>query len=109
MPREEVVDVGLEPIDADLRACLEQELALPGVRLVKRKGRLFLKGKGGFEILAERLCEIKARWVELVENAPLTQQQREQIFCMLLAREDARVEEMPGLGLKVILPASNRH
>jgi hypothetical protein len=44
--REESVDIG--EIDAGLRACIEAELAsLPGSRLVKRKGRLFFKGKNG--------------------------------------------------------------
>jgi hypothetical protein len=31
------------------------------------------------------------------------------IFCLLLAHDDARIEEVPGLGLKVTLPARRRH
>jgi len=106
----EVVDLGAEPIDAELRACIEEELAsLPGARVIKRKGRLFLKGKGDFEILVERLCAIKARWVALVEHADLPDEDKWKIFCLLLAHEDARLEEVPGLGLKVILPPRRRH
>jgi hypothetical protein len=77
--------------------------------VIKRKGRLFLKGRGGFEILLERLCEVKRRWVELVEYADLAEEDKYAIFCMLLVREDARIEEVPGLGLKVILPPSSSH
>src|SRR5262245_56110103 len=97
----EVVD--LAEVAADLRACVEVELArLPGARVIKRKGRLFLQGKNGFEILLERLCAVKARWVELVEHAPMSEEDKWQIFCLLLAHEDARLEEVPG-GLKVVL------
>src|SRR5262245_55454788 len=104
------VDLGTEPIDPDLRACIEEELAsLPGARVIKRKGRLFLKGKNGFEILVERLCTLKARWVELVERADLPDEQKWQIFALLMAHEDARLEEVPGLGLKVVLPPRQRH
>ena len=52
---------------------------------------------------------MKRRWAELVENAPLMEEDRWAIFCLLLAHHDARIEEMPGLGLKVILPPSRRH
>ena len=31
------------------------------------------------------------------------------IFALLMARDDARLEEVPGLGLKVTLPAQQRH
>ena len=106
MLREESVDIG--EIDAGLRACIEELASLPGSRLVKRKGRLFLKGKNGFEILVERLCEIKARWVELVEHAPMSEEDKWKIFTLLLTREDARLEQVPG-GLKVTLPGSPRH
>jgi len=105
--REERVDIG--EIDAGLRACIEEELAsLPGAHLIKRKGRLFLKGKNGFEIPLARLCEIKARWVELVEHADLPEEEKWLIFTMLICG-DARIEEVPGLGLKVTLPPSRRH
>jgi len=67
-----------------------------------------LKGKNGFEILVERLCEIKARWVELVEHAPMSEEDKWKIFTLLLTREDARLEQVPG-GLKVTLPGSPRH
>jgi hypothetical protein len=76
--------------------------------VVKRKGRLFFKGKNGFEIPCERLCEIKARWVELVEHADLPEEEKWLIFTMLICG-DARIEEVPGLGLKVTLPPSPRH
>jgi len=105
--REEAVDIG--EIDAPLRACIETELAsLPGSWVVKRKGRLFLKGENGFEIPLERLGEIKARWVELVEHAPMSDEDKWKIFALLITREDARLEEVPG-GLKVTLPPSPRH
>jgi len=104
------VDLGAELIDADLRACIEEELAsLPGSRVIKRKGRLFLQGKNGFEILVERLCALKRRWVELVEHAPMSDDDKWKIFCLLLAHDDARLEEVPGLGLKVVLPPRSRH
>ena len=100
-------DVDLGAIDADLRACLEAELSLPGVRLVKRKGRLFLKGRK-FEILAERLCALKPRWVELVERADLPDEDKWKIFCLLVGG-DGRLEEVAGVGLKVTLPPRRRH
>jgi hypothetical protein len=100
------VDIG--EIDAGLRACVEEELAtIPGAHLIKRKGRLFLRGKGGFEILVEKFCAVKARWVELVEHADLPDEEKFLIFNLLLFG-DARIEEMPG-GLKVTLPPSRRH
>jgi hypothetical protein len=69
--------VDLSTIDPQLRACIEEELAsLPGAHLIKRKGRLFLKGKNGFEILVERLCAVKARWVQMVEHAPLAEEDK---------------------------------
>jgi len=55
-----------------------------------------------------RLCEIKARWVELVEHADLADEEKWLIFNMLVCG-DARIEEVPGLGLKVTLPGSPRH
>jgi hypothetical protein len=76
--------------------------------VLKRKGRLFLKGKGGFEILAERLCEIKRRWCALVEHADLAEQDKWKIFCLLIGG-DGRLEEIPGVGLKVVLPPRSRH
>ena len=97
-------------LDPQLRACVEQELAsLPGARVIERKGRLFLKGKNGFEILLERLCEMKAQWCALVEHAPMSDEQKWVIFALLTARDDARLEEVPGLGLKVTLPPRPRH
>ena len=69
---------------------------------------MFFKGKNCFEILCERLCEIKARWVELVEHADLADEEKWLIFNMLVCG-DARIEEVPGLGLKVTLPPSRRH
>jgi hypothetical protein len=103
------VNLSTEPIDAELRACIEAELAnLPGACVIKRKGRLFLKGKGGLEILCERLFEIKARWCALVEHADLTEQDKWRIFALLMANHDARLEHVPG-GLKVTLPPRPRH
>jgi len=56
-------------VDPQLRACIETELAtLPGAHLIERKGRVFLKGKNGFEILVEKLCAVKRQWLELVEH-----------------------------------------
>lgn len=104
------VDLSTERIDAELKSCIEEHLAsLPGARVIKRKGRLFFKGSGGFEILCERLCAVKARWVEKVEHADFTDEQKWQIFALLLANDDARLEEVPGLGLKVIVPPRPRH
>jgi len=100
----------LNTIDPDLRACIEQELAsLPGAYLIERKGRLFLKGKNGFEILLQRLCEMKAQWCALVEHADLPEEQKWVIFNLMIARDDARLEHVPGLGLKVTLPPRQRH
>ena len=31
------------------------------------------------------------------------------IFALLMTREDARLEHVPGIGLKVTLPAQQRH
>jgi len=102
--------VDLSTIEPQLRACIEDELAsLPGAYLIERKGRLFLKGKNGFEILLERLCELKARWCALVEHAPMSDDDKWKIFALLMAHDDARLEEVPGLGLKVTLPARSRH
>jgi hypothetical protein len=101
------VDIGT--LDPDLRACIEVELAsMPGSRVIKRRGKLFFKGKNGFEILLERLCQMKAQWVALVEHADLPESDKWTIFNMLLAG-DARIEEVPGLGLKLMLPALRRH
>jgi len=56
--REESVDIG--EIDAGLRACIETELAsVPGSRVVKRKGRLFFKGKNGFAFRASGYARLK--------------------------------------------------
>jgi hypothetical protein len=55
------------------------------------------------------MCEVKAQWVELVEHADLAEEEKWAIFCMLLVRDDARIEEVPGLGLKVTLPPNRRH
>ena len=97
-------------IDPKLPACIEGELArLPGAYVIERKGRLFLKGKNGFEILLERLCEMKAQLCALVEHAPMSDEDKFKIFALLMTREDARLEEVPGLGLKVTLPAQQRH
>jgi len=103
-------ELGNEPIDPELRACIQEELAtLPGSRVVKRHGHLFFQNRSGrFEILCSRLCEIKRRRIELVENADLPDEDKWKIFCLLLAA-DARLEEVPGVGLKVTLPASHRH
>jgi hypothetical protein len=40
-----VTDLDAEPIDPELRACIQEAASLPGARVIKRKGRLFLKGK----------------------------------------------------------------
>jgi hypothetical protein len=102
--------VDLNTIDPKLRACIEEELAsLPGTYLIERKGRLFLKGKNGFEILLERLCELKARWCALVEHAPMSDDDKWKIFALMMTHDDARLEHVPGLGLKVIVPAQQRH
>jgi len=105
--REEGIELGAIP--AELRGCVEDELAaLPGSRVIRRKGRLWFKGRNGFEILLERLCAVKARWVELVEHdSRLTEQQKWEIFCLLIGG-DGRLEEVPG-GLKVTLRPRSRH
>ena len=102
--------VDLNAIDPRLRACIEDELAsLPGAHVIERKGRLFLKGKNGCEILLDRLCELKARWCALVEHAPIAAEDKYKIFALLIAHDDARLEHVPGLGLKVTLPTCARH
>ena len=83
-------------------------LDLPGARVIKRKGQLFFQGSNGFEILCSRLCDVKAQWLELVEYADLTDEEKWFIFNLLM-RGDARIEEVPGLGVKVTLPPSQRH
>jgi hypothetical protein len=45
---------------------------------------------------------------ELVEYADLTDEEKWFIFNLLM-RGDARIEEVPGWGLKVTLPPSQRH
>ena len=53
---------------------------------------------------------MKARWVELVEhNSRISDEDKWQIFTLLLAHDDARLEEVPGLGLRVIVPPRPRH
>jgi len=44
-----------------------------------------------------------------VEYADLAEEEKWAIFCLMLAREDAKLEEVPGLGLKVTLPPTRRH
>src|SRR5262249_25375184 len=73
------------------------------------QSQLFLKAKSGLEILCQRLFEMRSQWVELVEYADLAEEDKWAIFCLMLVREDARLEEVPGLGLKVTLPATPRH
>lgn len=83
---------------------LESRLAGTSAWLViKRKGRLFFQTRHGFETSCQRLCEVKARWVKLVEHADLTDEDKWLIFNLLI-HADARLEEVPGLGLKVTLP-----
>jgi hypothetical protein len=41
----------------------------PGSRVIKREERLFFRTRHGFEILCQRLREVKARWLEFVEYA----------------------------------------
>jgi hypothetical protein len=56
-----------------------------------------------------RLCELKRRWVEMVEHAPIADEDKWKIFALLMAHDDARLEEVPGLGLKVTFPPRARH
>ena len=106
---EQVVDIGNEPIDRELKECLLTELySHPGSRVIRRNGHLWFKS-GRFEILAERLCELKRRWVQMVEHAPMSDDDKFKIFALLMARDDARLEQVPGLGLKVTLPPRTRH
>src|SRR5262249_23868741 len=79
-----VTNLSAEPITAELRACLEQVANLPGARIVKRRGHLFLQS-GRFEILAERLCALKTRWSALVEHAPIADEDKWRIFALLMA------------------------
>jgi hypothetical protein len=46
--------------------------------------------------------------LRLVEHADLADEEKWLISTMLICG-DARIEEVPGLGLKVILPPSRRH
>jgi hypothetical protein len=49
------VNLNFEPIDPQLRDCLEEELArLPGSRLVIRRGRLVFKGRGDLGVVVSR-------------------------------------------------------
>lgn len=101
------VDIGAEPIDADLKACIEAELAdHPGAYVVKRRGQLFFR-KNRFEILCERLCAVKAQWAA-VEHADLADEEKRKIFALLLFG-DAKLEAVPGVGLKLTLPARRSH
>src|SRR5262249_23069153 len=102
-----VTDLSAEPIDPELRACLEEELAnLPGARIVKRRGHLFFQS-GRYEFRGPRLSEIKRRWIEMVEHADLAREDKWKIFC-LLTHGTARLEHIPGVGLKATLPARAR-
>ena len=105
-----VLDLSAEPLDPELRACIEEALAVqPGARIIKRKGHLFLKTKRGREILCLHLFEAKQRWIEAgVEHADLPDDDKWAIF-NLLVHSNARLEHVPGLGLKVTLPAQQRH
>jgi hypothetical protein len=72
---------------------LGELVSLPGARIVKRKGQLFLKSKNGFEILCQRLFEMRTRWVELVEYADLAEEDKWAIFCLMLV--DVVVDGVP--------------
>ena len=102
-------ELGNEPIDPDLKACILAEFATqPGSRVIKRKGHLFFKTKRGFEILVQHLDEAKWRWVETgVEHVDLPVEQKWVIFNLLI-HGNARLEHVPGLGLKATLPARAR-
>jgi len=104
------VDLNSEPIDPELRACIEEALAVqPRARVIKRKGHLFLKTKRGSEILAQHLYEAKTRWIEAgVEEADLPDGDKWLIFNLLI-HGNARLEHVPGVGLKATLPARTRH
>jgi hypothetical protein len=103
------VDLHSEPIADDLRACIEEALAVqPGARVIKRNGHLFIKTRRGSEILAQHLYQAKQRWIEAgVEHADLAVEDKWKIFCLLVGG-NARLEHVPGLGLKVTLPARPR-
>jgi hypothetical protein len=45
----------------------------------------------------------------MVEHAPMSDDDKFKIFALLMARDDARLEQVPGLGLKVTLPPRTRH
>jgi hypothetical protein len=95
------VDIG--EIDAGLRACIETWFSggqTQGAVVFQRQERLRNSVRA-----AKR---DKARWVELVEHADLPEEEKWLIFTMLICG-DARIEEVPGLGLKVTLPPSPRH
>jgi hypothetical protein len=51
---------------------------------------------------------VKRRWVELVKHAPIADDDKWKIFCLLIGG-DRHLEEISGLGLKVTLPARPRH
>jgi hypothetical protein len=73
------------------------------------RANCFSKAGTGSKFCCQRLFEVKAQWLELVEYADLAEEDKWAIFCLMLVREDAKLEEVPGLGLKVTLPASQRH
>ena len=104
------VDLRVEPIDPQLRACIEEALAVqPGARVIKRRGHLFLKTRRGSEILCQHLFEAKQRWIEAgIEHADLPDEDKWKIFCLLVGAQ-ARLEHVPGVGLKVSLPPCSRH
>jgi len=92
-----------EPIDPDLRDCIEEELArLPGSRLVKRRGRLFFQGLAGFEVGAEVLCAAKARWAELQRRGSFLDSEIWDLLVLLIGG-DARLRDIPG-GISLELP-----
>jgi hypothetical protein len=104
------VNLRTEPIDPELRACIEEALAVqPGTRVIKRKGHLFLKTKRGAEILCLHLYQAKQRWIANgVEHADIPDEDKWLIFNLLI-HSNARLEHVPGLGLKVTLPAHPQH
>src|SRR5262249_1850812 len=77
----------------------------------RAQGPTIPEGKERFRNLLERLCEMKARWCALVEHAPMSDGDKWKILALLMAHDDARLEELPsgGLGVKVTLPPRQRH
>jgi len=102
-------DIGAEPIDPDLKACILAELATqPGSRVIKRKGGCSSEQSTGSKFCASACARLR-RDGSNSSNTPTSRHEEKWLIFNLLMHADAKLEEVPGLGLKVTLQASPRH